>query len=160
MDGTGCIDVDAALDGRFVEHSERLAVAVNFLSPLLDAPNDPHVLRHQRTGSTLAVALEPAFDRARRRRGLLGRTGLEPGAAMVLAPCSGIHTFFMRFAIDVLFVRRDGVVLKVCASVQPWRVAIAPRASAAIELPAGTTARAGVQSGDLLVIERNLLPTR
>ena len=125
----------------------------HFLVPLLTRPNTPHLLRNARTGLTLATALEPALDSRSRRRGLLGRNGLAPGEAVVLAPCCAIHTLFMRFTIDVVFVRRDGVVTKVCPGVKPWRAAVALGAFAAIELAEGGTGRGAAQRGDRLFLD-------
>ena len=62
----------------------------------------------ERTGTTVASAVEIADTSATRRRGLLGRDGLDPSAALIIVPCSSVHTFFMRFAIDVVFVDRGG----------------------------------------------------
>jgi len=58
-----------------------------------------------------------------RLRGLLGRSGLSSGEGMLLRPASSIHTGFMRFAIDVLFVDAGGTVVKRCVEIRPWRVA-------------------------------------
>jgi uncharacterized protein len=69
--------------------------------------------------------------------GLLARPRLQAGEALVLAPCSSVHTFFMRYAIDVVFVDRQGRVLKVVHHLHPWRGAVCWRAHAAIELLAG-----------------------
>jgi uncharacterized protein len=85
-----------------------------------------------------------------RMRGLLGRTGLEKGEGLLLRPASSIHMFFMRFAIDVVFVGRGGEVVKVAANVRPWRIAAARGAKAAIELPAGEANRRGVVAGNRL----------
>jgi len=74
------------------------------------------------------------------------------GSAIIIAPCSAVHTFFMRFSIDVVFAARDGRVLKARRGVSPWRVAAAWRAFAAIELPAGTIERTGTRHGDRLEI--------
>ncbi len=131
----------------------RRVATVNFLAPLLDAPENAYVLRNERTGVILATAIEPAFDSRRRRKGLLGRTGLDPDAAMILAPCGTVHTFFMQFAIDVVFVRRDGTIVKICPDLKPWRTAFAWGALAAIEFSAGGAARRDVERGDSLVIE-------
>jgi uncharacterized membrane protein (UPF0127 family) len=120
----------------------------HFLAPLLSRPHEPHILRNERTGLTLATTLEPAFDSRRRRRGLLGRTGLPQGTAIVLAPCGAIHTLFMRFSIDVVFASRDGIVAKVSRGLKPWRAAAALGAFAAIELAPGGAD--GVQVGDPL----------
>jgi uncharacterized protein len=102
----------------------------------------------------LAVEIEPAFDSKSRNRGLLGRARLDDGAALILAPCSSIHTFFMHFAIDVLFVKKDGRVAKIYPALPAWRIAIALGAFAAIELPAGTAAASGTRSGDLVLLAR------
>jgi uncharacterized membrane protein (UPF0127 family) len=71
---------------------------------------------------------------------------------MALAPTNAIHTFGMRFPIDVLFVRRDGVVVKVQRNVPPWRIAAALWAYAVIELPAGTLSARDVTVGDVLTV--------
>ena len=128
----------------------RSVSAAHFLAPLVAHPGLSCVLRNERTGETLAAALEAFFDSASRRRGLLGRNQLAPGCAAILAPCNSVHTFFMRFPIDVLFVRRDGFVTKVCPDLKPWRAAVALRAFAAIELAAGATRTAGTRPGDRL----------
>jgi uncharacterized membrane protein (UPF0127 family) len=94
--------------------------------------------------------LEAAFDSATRKKGLLGRDRLEPGAGLVIAPCSGVHTFFMRFPIDVVFAARDGRVVKVSHAVKPWRLALAMAAFCVIELPAGTAAQCETRAGDRL----------
>lgn len=79
--------------------------------------------------------------------GLLGRGALAPEQALLLVPCDNVHTFFMRFAIDVVFVDRDGVVLAVVPRLAPWRVAAARRAHACLELAAGVAAVLGLEPG-------------
>ena len=77
---------------------------------------------------------------------------------MVIAPSNAIHTFFMRFPIDLAFVTRDGRIVKTCPSVKPWRVAAALRAYAVVELPAGTLARCETVPGDrLIVVESSII---
>ena len=88
-----------------------------------------------------------------RLRGLLGRASLEPGEGMLFRPAGSIHMFFMRFAIDVVFVDRDWRVVGVRHRLRPWRVAGARRAAAALELPAGAAAAAGIAEGDVLTLE-------
>jgi uncharacterized membrane protein (UPF0127 family) len=85
-----------------------------------------------------------------RMRGLLGRRGLDSGEGLFLRPASSVHTFFMRFPIDVAFLGRDGAVLKIVAELGPWRTAGARGAKAAVELPAGEAARVGLKVGDRL----------
>jgi uncharacterized membrane protein (UPF0127 family) len=70
----------------------------------------------------------------------------------VIAPCSAVHTFFMKFPIDVVFVDRDGRILRIATSVPPWRVAGSLRAFATIELAAGTAARAAMATGHRLTL--------
>jgi len=94
-------------------------------------------LINERTSMAVASIVELAITRAARRRGLLGRDALDVSAGMMLAPCVSVHTAFMRFPIDVVFVDRDGVVRKIVRDLKPWRIAASPRAYAAIELAAG-----------------------
>jgi uncharacterized membrane protein (UPF0127 family) len=120
-----------------------------FLSPLVQEPRREWVLEDAATGAILATRLEPAFDSAARRRGLLGRVGLDR-SGLVLAPCSAVHTFFMRFPIDIVFTDRNGTVVKVRHDVRPWRIAGDWRAFATIELATGAIARAGTSKGHRL----------
>src|SRR5436305_1755042 len=88
-----------------------------------------------------------------RMRGLLGRDGLEPGGGMLIDRAPSVHMFFMRFPIDVVFLDRDRKVVRVVSRLRPWGVAGARRAVAALELPAGAAAAAGVEIGDVLALE-------
>ena len=119
---------------------------------MLRTPHSAFHLRNTRTGQPLATRVEGAFDSASRRRGLLGRTEFADGSALIIAPCNGIHTFFMRMAIDVVFATRDGRVLKAYRSVPAWRIAFAIRGYAAIELPSGTLDRLDTKAGDELIL--------
>jgi hypothetical protein len=104
----------------------------NFLLPLIRFADRSYGLRNARTGQSLAQSVIPAFDSDARRKGLLGRDSFEEGSAMVIAPSNAIHTFFMRFPIDVVFVRRNGVVVKVRRNFQPERAFVSFRAYAVI----------------------------
>ncbi len=125
---------------------------MTLFTPLLTGTGDC-TLVNPRTGTTLATHTELAGDSASRRRGLLGRDRLDAGHALAIAPCNAIHTFFMRFSIDVLFVRKDGRVVKCAHGVRPWRIALAPTAYAAIELPAGTLDATSTERGDHVVFQ-------
>jgi uncharacterized membrane protein (UPF0127 family) len=109
-------------------------------------------LMNARTSCAVADDVEVALSRHARRKGLLGRNGLAPFSAMVLAPCAAVHTMFMRFAIDVVFVDGDGRALRVVPDLAPWRAAMSPLAHAVIELPAGTLASREVAVGDPLYL--------
>ena len=124
----------------------------SFLQPLLRRTAVNCTIVNSRTSLILADHLIPAFDSAARRTGLLRHGGLPEGSAMIIAPSNAIHTFFMKFPIDVLFVGRDGRVRKVRAAVRPWRMSAALRAYAVIELPAGALHRTNTVVGDTLVI--------
>jgi uncharacterized membrane protein (UPF0127 family) len=86
-----------------------------------------------------------------RMRGLLGRRELPAGEGLLIRPAPSVHTFFMRFPIDVVFLNRDGEVLKVCEDVRPWRAAAARRAHSTLELAAGEARRRGIAVGQRLV---------
>jgi uncharacterized membrane protein (UPF0127 family) len=103
-----------------------------------------------RSGATIATHVEIASTHAERRRGLLGRDGLPPGAALLLSPCWAIHTAFMRFAIDAVFVDRRGRAVRIVRDLPPWRLAAAPRAHAVVEFAAGTLAPLDLRTGDEL----------
>jgi uncharacterized membrane protein (UPF0127 family) len=111
-----------------------------------------HRVVHERTGVTVAEHIELAHDSKTRTRGLLGREGLADDSVMVIAPCNAIHTLFMRFTIDAVFADREGRVRKLYRRLKPWRVAIAPRAFAVLELPEGSIDRFGIGPGDQLSI--------
>ncbi len=84
-------------------------------------------------------------------KGLLGRADLPPGEGILLRPASSIHTHFMRFAIDAVFVDDDLRVLKVVERLRPWRMAGRRGSRAVIELTAGECRRRGVRAGDRLM---------
>jgi uncharacterized protein len=87
-----------------------------------------------------------------RMKGLLGRRSLPAGEGLLIRPAPSIHTFFMRFAIDAVFLGRDGNVLKVADNVTPWRARSCRGARAVLELAAGEAKRRGISRGDLLAV--------
>jgi hypothetical protein len=126
----------------------------HFLSPLLAASSDAATLSVAGRDTPIAMMLIAAFDSASRRHGLLGRTGLAEGEAIVIAPSSAVHTFGMQFPIDLIYASRDGRIVKLREGVPPNRVSAAWRAFAVIEMAAGTISRAGLTLGDQLVVTR------
>ena len=82
-----------------------------------------------------------------RRKGLLGREVFETSSALIIAPCFSIHTMFMRFDIDAVFVDDDGRAVKVVQGMAPWRIAVQPFAHAVVELPAGSLRDASGRRG-------------
>ena len=124
----------------------------HFLRPLLQQSGGSFRLINERTGLTVATALEGAFDSATRKRGLLGRDSLAPGHALIIAPSNMVHTFFMRFPIDVLIVNRGGTVVKARQNVPARRIVGALRGFAVIEMAANELERSGTAAGDRLAL--------
>jgi hypothetical protein len=118
----------------------------------------PVTLLNRTTDAPIATRVELAVTRRARRRGLLGRARLAPGAALVLVPCVAVHTAFMRFPIDVVFVNRQGMAIRAVARLRPWRVAMAAGAYAVIELAAGSLARRDLKVGDRVCLVRTDRP--
>jgi uncharacterized membrane protein (UPF0127 family) len=83
-----------------------------------------------------------------RMKGLLGKRELDPGEGLLIQPAPSIHTFFMRFPIDVVFLAKNGEVMKVAPNVGPWRMRSCRRAFAVLELPAGEAESRGITVGD------------
>jgi uncharacterized membrane protein (UPF0127 family) len=121
------------------------------LSPLLrqGAAGDYHLVA-ERTGRTVATDLLTAFDSASRNTGLLRHTSLDPQTALFIAPCNSIHTFFMKFSIDVAFMSKDGCVIKLRTHIPPWRLAMSLRAHSVIEFAAGVLDQVDLRTGDRL----------
>jgi hypothetical protein len=103
-------------------------------------------------GIEVAPRCELADDTLSRAVGLLGRKGLEPGGGLLISRTGSVHMFFMRFAIDVVFVDKARTIVKIVPNLRPWRVAMALRAKSALELPTGTAATLGLEPGMVLVV--------
>jgi uncharacterized membrane protein (UPF0127 family) len=95
----------------------------------------------------LLVAARPL----RRMRGLLGRSELPSDQGILLRPARSVHTFFMRFPIDVVFLDRDEIVVGIEPALSPWKTAGHRGAKAVVELAAGECKRRGLQVGDRVV---------
>jgi len=102
-------------------------------------------------GAALGSRIRLADTWWSRLRGFLARPEPIIGDGILLSPCSKIHTFGMRFPLDILFLDRKGRVLAMYPEVRPWRMTPRIRNSAyALELPAGTIDHSGTQVGDRL----------
>jgi hypothetical protein len=91
-----------------------------------------------------------------RMRGLLGRSNLPQGEGILLRPAGSIHTFFMRFPIDVVFLNEEGVVVEVVPRLQPWRAAGVKGARSVLELSAGEAESRGIEVGSKLQFDKEL----
>ena len=88
-----------------------------------------------------------------RMKGLLGRSSLGEGQALVIKPSDSIHTFFMRCPIDIIFVGKDNKIIKAVHSLPPFRMtAICFKSYFVIELPSGTITATGTQPADIIKI--------
>ena len=97
-------------------------------------------------GSRIRLADTPKL----RSKGLLGKKSLESGEGLMIRPCWSIHTAFMRFSLDVLYIDRQGGVMKVVSNLQPFRISGAWGARDTIELPAGALDGLDIRRGDRL----------
>ena len=104
--------------------------------------------------TTLASRCRVADSFFPRLVGLMGVAGLDPGQGLLILPCNSVHTHFMRFPIDVLYVSRALEVMHVDHAMQPWRFGRIHRgARFVVELPAGTAVTTGTQAGDRLAVQ-------
>ncbi|MBW8060405.1 MAG: DUF192 domain-containing protein [Solirubrobacterales bacterium] len=101
-------------------------------------------------GAVICERCEVADLPLSRLRGLLGRRKLEPGSGMLLEPSGSIHTFFMRFPIDAVFLDAELRVLEVRSRLAPWRVAVVKGGRAVLELAAGEGERRRISPGERL----------
>jgi uncharacterized membrane protein (UPF0127 family) len=108
---------------------------------------------HNEDGTIVCERCTLARSPFARMRGLLGRSGLASGEGLLLRPAGSVHTFFMRFPIDAVFLDREQRVVRVASDVRPWRAAAAARARAVLELAAGEAARVGIRPGQVLRLE-------
>jgi uncharacterized membrane protein (UPF0127 family) len=112
------------------------------------------IARDIETGVIIANRVNVASTRAKRAIGLLGRNHLESGEALWITPCHGVHTWFMRFDIDVLALDANGVVVDIVSTMKPWRMRLPkPGAFSVLELPAGTLVKTGMKIGHHIKIE-------
>ena len=102
----------------------------------------------------LADRADIADTSAKRRTGLLKHTGLEPGEGLWIVPCEGVHTFAMKFTIDVVFLDKKRKIRKIRPNMVKSRISLSLLAHSVLELPAGTLDRTGTQKGDQLEFEK------
>lgn len=101
----------------------------------------------------LATGCRQALRFHQRLVGLLGREALEPGEGLWIEPCASVHTWFLRFPLDVAFLDREGVVVAIHPALRPFRATpIHRKARAALELPVGTLAATGTRPGDRVAL--------
>ena len=111
-------------------------------------------VENQTRGCVLVAAGRVADNSWTRLRGLIGSKPLQSGEGLLIVPCKSIHTHFMSFAIDALFVDRDLQIVAISEDMAPWRFGrVHRRAHFVIEVAAGTAAATGSQPGDQLSMQ-------
>jgi uncharacterized membrane protein (UPF0127 family) len=111
------------------------------------------LVRNQTRDTILADAADVADTSAKRRTGLLKHSRLNPGEGLWIVPCESVHTFFMKFPIDLVYLDRSKKVRKVRNAVPAWRLSACLAAHSILELPAGTVERTRTEAGDQLIFE-------
>lgn len=107
-------------------------------------------------GHIIADNVKVAQDYLSRSIGLLNRSSLSKGEGLLIKPCNSIHTFFMKFPIDVLFLDKQGRVVKIMRSLGPWRLCAAARNGyMTLELKDEALRTVGVSVGDVVGIMKN-----
>lgn len=104
-------------------------------------------LVNEETGQDFVSRLRVALTPWERMRGLLGRDGLDPGEGMLFPNCSSVHTLFMRFTIDVVYLDREYHVRKITPRLRPWRFSGCWGAAHTLELPSGHVVDSDVAVG-------------
>jgi uncharacterized membrane protein (UPF0127 family) len=108
------------------------------------------IVRNETRGSVLGECIDLADTSRKRQKGLLGRSGLAAGHGLWIVPCESIHTFGMRFPIDVVYLDRKKRVRKVRRAMRPWRLSMCSVAHSVLELPIGVIDQTLTQKGDQL----------
>lgn len=105
-------------------------------------------------GNLIATRAELAAGFWRRLRGWMGKARAYPGEALVIHPCRAVHTCWMFFPIDILFISQSGIIVYIIEGLPPFRFTRVVRdACLVIELPAGTVRECGVEVGDTVGME-------
>jgi len=105
--------------------------------------------------TVLAENAAVANTSATRRRGLLEREDFPRGEGLWIVPCEAVHTFWMKFPIDLVYLNKRKQVVKVRHAVPPWRISACLRAHSVLELPPGTARETETEPGDQLEFERS-----
>ncbi len=100
--------------------------------------------------TVLATCMEVADSGPKRNKGLLGREGLSSGEGLWIIPCEAVHTFWMRFPIDLVYLDSKKQIRKLVSAVPPWRLSACLLAQSVLELPSGTIRKTQTQRGDTL----------
>ena len=112
------------------------------------------MVRNHTRGTVLGDRVDVADTSQKRRTGLLKFERLEPGQGLWIVPCESVHSFFMKFPIDLVYLDRNKTVRRVRKAMAPWRISVCLTAHSILELPAGTIERSRTEPGDQLELEK------
>lgn len=107
-------------------------------------------LINETTGKILAENLEIADTSAKRMKGLLGREGLTEGEGLHIIPCNSIHSFFMKFRFDAVFINKKNVICALAENVPPRKIKFCFSSHSVIELPEGIISKTSTEIGNKL----------
>jgi uncharacterized protein len=107
-------------------------------------------VRNVTRGTLIGDGINTADTSAQRRTGLLKHDKLDEGSGLWIIPCEAVHTLFMKFAIDLIYLDRKRRVRGIVRALRPWRLSMCLPAHSVIELPPGTIDRTNTQKGDQL----------
>ena len=102
---------------------------------------------------TISQEAQMADTFLRRLVGLMFKKSISSGYALIFRNATSIHTFFMRFPIDIVFLDKDNQIIRICEALKPWRMVLCSRSKTTIELPAHKTSENSLKIGDFLQIE-------
>jgi uncharacterized membrane protein (UPF0127 family) len=135
---------------------------MNLLNRIASTLRDRLIARHHQThdirlrvanlsrNTVLATSMELADSSPKRNKGLLGRSRLAPGEGLWILPCEAIHTFGMKFPIDLVYLDGKNRIKKLCRDVPPWRLSVCLSARSVLELPAGAIRETKTRPGDII----------
>jgi hypothetical protein len=130
------------------------SIATGLRDSLASRPQAPRDIRLRVSNLTrntvLATCMEVADTAAKRNQGLLGRERLAPGEGLWIRPCEAVHTFWMRFPIDLVYLDRKMRIRKLVSALPPWRLSACLLAHSILELPSGTIRETRTQKSDTL----------
>lgn len=109
-------------------------------------------IKNTTKGTVVADHTKTADNFWRRLKGLLGTSSLLTGHGLIIKPCSSVHTFGMKYPIDVLFVDGNHQIIKIVENMLPGKVSMASGSKYVVELPTGTAHQAACSVGDILEI--------
>lgn len=111
-------------------------------------------VRNVTKGTSLGGSIDTADTSEKRRTGLLKHDRLEEGTGLWIVPCESIHMFFMKFAIDVVYIDKNRRVRKAVRALRPWRISLCLSAHSVLELPVGTIESSRTGRGDQLEFDK------